>query len=685
MTELLIELRGLELPPEEQRRGLERLARAVFEELMGGGTPPSEVVTFSTPRRLGLWCVGLPAGEAGGALAGRLTAGLPALLAQVGDGPLPLEHDRRRGPELVGQAEEAPLPEQVEWGGGRRGRRPLDGVVVLLGGEVLPVAVDGVAAGRVTAGHRWLSPEPIAVESGDAYFAALRERGVEPVFALRVDALAAALAARAGELGGELRGERGDSRRRLLRRAAGLVEIPGAVGGEVDPDFLALPPELFLAALGRLPAFAVVAKSEGAKGELLPRFVAPVDRLDDPDGRVRAGLEAAVAGLLADARFAWERDRREPLVERARRLDRVTFHRRLGSYAEKLQRLRALVAPLIEELGSGLDAAAVRDAVELLKADLTTATVRGDERLRGVVGGLLAREEGYVEAVWRAVADQHRPEDDRDAIPAGRVGRLVAVADRLDTLVGLVGLGVPLGPHDRDPLALRQRADGLLRILVEGELELDLDLVTARAVRLYGDRLPTDGEEVVRTLRAFFDGRLRRLLGVTGFAHDEIEAALAVRRPSLPELVASVRAIQTVRREPAFAGLVVASRRIAEIVQDFADLEIREDRLADGAERELQRAVTTVRVEVDAHLVARRPEDALRAMTALLPAVDRFFADVLVMDEDLERRHDRVALLQAVRRILGRVGRLRDVVVDEATPAAVTASWTPAPGSRDPA
>ena len=399
-----------------------------------------------------------------------------------------------------------------------------------------------------------------------------------------------------------------------------------------------------------------------SKGDLLPFFVATMDRVDDPSGTVRAGYERAVAGRLADIRHHFERDRRTTLVERARDLDQLPFHS-LGHLGEKTERVRGLVSLIASALGWEGDGEAAEQAAELAKADLTCETVRESPALRGTLGGLLAREEGYVETVWRAISHQYRPGSVEGALPATRSGQLLALADRLDTLVGFCALGeLPRG--GKDPMALRRLTLGLLRLLVELELDLDLDLVAARAALAYGERVSVEPEDLLGSLQGFLDERIRHFFGQRGYAFDEIEAAMAVGWTSLVDLERRLRALQEVREDAEFRSLVLAAKRIANMVAEMAEHELDPELLGEEAEHELSDVVASVRGEVDEAIGERRYEVGLRAMGALVPVLDRFFAEVLVMDENEALRNNRVALLQVCRRLFWRIARIKQMVVD---------------------
>ncbi len=700
-AEYLLEIRGDQMPARLLPRALKQLGSRLLEALTERGEEPEEMTTGLTPRRLIVCCRGLPErapdrqecelgpplAEAYGA-GGEPTEALRGFAERVGAAPEELEtHSTDKGEYLaaVRHLTGSPTPEilaeivprilsgmnwsgqMMRWGRGKGPWvRPLRGIVSVYAGEVVPFEFAGVTAGRTTAGHPTLSPDPFEVADFDDYRQRLCERGIEVAFEDRRHALVKALRARAAELGGELYHVPG-----LLDRLALMCEIPGVAAGAFDPEYLALPGEVILATLQQQQsAFVLSSTTEEGRGELLPYFVTVMDRPDDPRGIVRAGQERAAAGRLNDALFQYEADRRLPLAERSRRLDQLSFHPRLGSFAHKTRRVQALVELIAGELGWHDDLDAAREAAVLLKTDLTTAMVRDFGSLRGIMGGIYAREEGYVEAVWQAIYDQYKPATLDESIPRGRSGQLVAVADRLDALVGFFGIGqAPTG--SKDPLAMRRRALGLLRILIEAEMPLDLDLIAARAVLLYNDEREGEGlergaEEILQALQGFLADRLRNLFVQRGFAHDEIEAAMAVGANNLPDLAARLRALRTMREAAEFRSLVLAAKRIFNIVKESAEFELHPELLVEEAEKDLYANLVEVRRTVDEAADGRRYEDCLRHMEELVPSLDRFFAEVLVNDEDETLRHNRMALLQATRRVFWRMARLKEMAVEKA-------------------
>ncbi len=698
-VEYLFELRFAELPPRLLRRASRQLSMRLFEDLMGRGLGPREMITGSTPRRLMVCLQGLPevepdrqVRELGPAVAeayeeaGEPTAALSGFVERVGAELDDLQRVKTERGAYLAAFREAPgkpvaavlaeivpiVLDELDWWPPMRAGGGVRGMLSLLDGEVLglelseqaAVTLGAVVAGASTAGHPVLSPAAFEVVDCADYLRRLRELGIEVIPEARRAALEAELTRRAAELGGELEGS-GD----LLDRLSAACEIPGVVHGSFDPDYTTMPEEVVLTVLGnRLDAFALRRVGD----TLLPFFLTVMDRADDPRSFVKAGQERAASGHLFDARFRYEADRRLTLAERSRRLDGLDFHPRLGSFAAKAERTRELVELACSELDWQDELEPAREASALLKADLTSGMVRDYPSLRGTIGGIYAREEGYVEVVWRAIYQHYRG---RTSLRRGadgataqlRVGRVVAVADRLDSLVGFFGLDqAPSG--SKDPFGLRRLARGLLRIIVDGGMELDLDLMVARAVLLYGDVLDRGAEDLLRELQAFLAERFRHFLGQRGFAYDEISAAEAIGVKSLPDLLARITALKAVREEADFRSLVLAAKRIFNIVEDSQEFELRPDELADGAERDLHAALGPVREAVDRAAAERRYEDCLRSMADLVPHLDRFFADVLVMDEDEGLRANRIALLQACRRVFWRIARLKAMAVEKGEP-----------------
>ncbi|HEY8020691.1 MAG TPA: glycine--tRNA ligase subunit beta, partial [Thermoanaerobaculia bacterium] len=464
----------------------------------------------------------------------------------------------------------------------------------------------------------------------------------------------------------------------LLEKLAALCEIPGVMEGSFDPEFLALPREVLTTSLRDHQSALTVASAQAKEEEkdlgkdsvtLLPRFLTVMDRPDDPAGRVRSGNEWVVAARLADARFFYGEDKKVGLERRAEQLERLAFHEKLGSYADKSRRLMELASAICEQLGWHEEKDSAREAARLAKADLATELVKEFTSLQGVMGGIYAREEGQPPAVWQAIYDQYRPASTDDPLPRGRVGLAVALADRMDTLAGIFGIGlVPTG--SRDPFGLRRAAQAAVRIALEADMELSLEAIVSYAVDLYGDRVARPAAAVVADLHPFLQDRVRYLLGLHGYAYDEIEAALAAsiegHPDDLPDLLQRVAALHEVRERPEFLSIVLAAKRIANILKGAPSGRIDQSLLAEPAERQLATSYETLHGEVHEAAVESDYRKALAKIAEFAPVLDRFFVEVMVMVEDQAVRANRIALLQAIGRTLSRIAKLTEMVVDRA-------------------
>ncbi len=706
--EYLLEVRAEEIPARMLEPAAKRLATRVFEDLMGRGLGPTEVETGYTPRRLVLVLRGLPEGEKDrveevvGPPArvawdgeGRPTKALEGFAKRLGLEPSEVARIETDKGEYAGARQtvrgrstaealseivpavldDIPWPKTMRWGAGRGPWvRPVHGVVSILDGEVVPFELHGVTAGRRTAGHPVLSPEPFEVADAASYRAALAERGIEVDPRARSRRLAEEMAARARSTGGEAGGSVVEDPD-LLAKLTAMVEIPGVMDGTFADRYLELPREVLVASLRDHQSAFTVEAADGGDGALLPRFLTVMDRPDDPKERVRAGNEWVVEARLADARFFYQEDRKRPLADRTADLEHLAFHVKLGSYAAKSERLVELARWLCQRHEWRDDAEDAERAARLLKADLVTEMVKEFTSLQGVVGGIYAREDGEPEAVWQAIYDQYLPAGADDAVPRGTVGSVVALADRMDTLAGMFGLGlVPRG--SRDPFGLRRAAQGAIRICLENRLPVDLLDLAGRAVDGYGDLLTRPRGEIVDDMRLFLEDRVRHVLGSKGYAYDEIEAGLAGGRGihDLPELESRVQALHAARDEPGFLSVVLAAKRIANIVRaaegeeipaepDFARYDEADETL-DPAQSALFRQTRELEGFLAEAAAEGDYEGALRRTARLAEVLETFFEDVMVMAEDPALRRERLALLRWTGGVLSGIAGLTEMVVD---------------------
>lgn len=497
------------------------------------------------------------------------------------------------------------FPKTMYWAGknGPRFIRPIRWLVALLGTDVVPFEIAGVASGNTTAGHRRLGAARIAVTVAD-YDRALRENFVILPAAERRKRIEDGIAA----LGVAVKPDAA-----LLQTLTYLTEYPTPILGAFDEQFLALPEEV------RSTVMRHHQKYFTAEGT---HFVAVMNTSGDSEGLVKRGNERVLRARFNDARFFWDTDQHKKLAGRVADLANVTFQAKLGSYLEKTGRIEKLVGEL------GGDEAA-RRAAHLCKADLTTELVKEFTELQGVVGGLYARAQGEPAEVWQAIYDHYKPESMEDTIPRARAGQLVSIADKLDTLRGCFAIGmIPTG--SRDPFALRRAAQGIVKTVVEGELRLSLrNLLDANQAL----------EEFMLDRVRFYFREMR------GFRYDEVNAVLASGWDDLVDVEARLAAIRAVRPTENFEPLAASFKRIRNILvqaQFDGGGEVREALLETGPETDLFAEFQRVREAV------RRERDhraALEAIASIRPSVDLFFDKILVNAPDQEIRHNRLTLL----------------------------------------
>ncbi|NGP52078.1 glycine--tRNA ligase subunit beta [Thioalkalivibrio sp. XN8] len=547
-------------------------------------------------------------------------------------------------PQLVeGALAALPVPRRMRWGAAEAEFvRPVHWLVMLLGGEVVPCEMYGVTAGRESRGHRFMGRERVALDAPADYPRRLAEEGfVVADFAARRERIRAEAETAAGDAGGRLVLDPA-----LLDEVTALVEWPVAVTGRFEERFLELPEEVLVATLQDHQRYFPVRARDG---RLAARFIT-ISNLDSPDpGAVRAGNERVVRPRLADAAFFWERDRRAPLAARLAQLDDVVFQAKLGSIGAKSARTAALAGRIAGSLGA--DAGLAEEAARLAKCDLVTAMVGEFPELQGVMGRYYALADGEPEEVAAALEEQYLPRFAGDRLPATSTGRILALADKLDTIAGIFAIGQrPTG--NRDPFGLRRAALGVLRICIEGGLDLDLAALLRAAVAAQ----PVEADAALAgDIQDFLLERLRGYYleggGSLVAPHDVFEAVLARRPASLVDFHQRMEAVLEFQRLEAAAALAAANKRSANILRQAATTgqEVDESLLVEPAEQALHARVRALAGEVEPLVSARRYTEALVLLAGLREVVDRFFDEVLVMDEDPAVRANRLALLGQLR------------------------------------
>ena len=554
--------------------------------------------------------------------------------------------------EVLPQAiREIPWPRAMYWTSldGPRFIRPIRWLVALLGGKIVPFAAGGVTAGNKTSGHRFLGREKIRVRGSADYARRLRSNFVIADPAARRAKIESGIASCLSGRGLMLKADAD-----LLERVTYLNEFPTVIRGGFDPAYLELPEEILLTVMRDHQKYFGVTQRDGS---LAPHFLAVINLDGDRRGQVRAGHERVLSARFADAKFFWQSDQKCRLADRLPRLAHITYESRLGSYADKVERIRWMARWLAEQWFSAgvreADVPSADRAAELAKCDLTTEMVREFPELQGAVGGLYARVQGEPESICWAIYDQYRPAALEADIPRNLTGCAVAMADKLDALAGCFLIGrMPSGSSD--PFALRRAALGVVKILTERKLPLSLSAAVAAVARCLAQHPPRmeSTAEVQAQVLEFLLERARFVFRETlGFAYDEVNAVLAAGHDDLVDAARRLEALHAIRKTKNFEPLAAAFKRIRKILEkagaasDWKYPAVRPELLVEDAEKDLHTAACKVAHDAGEKKRAGQYREALLAISALRPAVDRFFDDVLVMAEQEEARRNRLTLL----------------------------------------
>jgi glycyl-tRNA synthetase beta chain len=558
-------------------------------------------------------------------------------------------------PAMVEQAlKQLPVPKRMRWSDNDfEFVRPVHWVVLMLGSEVVPATILGQASGTETRGHRFHHNAAIRIDAPADYADTLEHQGM--VLA-NMDRRRETIRAQVTEAGRSCGGHAVIDED-LLDEVTALVEWPVAITGSFDARFLEVPAEALVSSMQDHQKFFPVRTGDG---KLMPDFITIANIASTDPAQVQAGNERVIRPRLEDAVFFWEQDRKQTLASRAPQLDQMTFQQRLGSLGDKQRRIVALAGYLAETTGS--DVTLARRAAELCKCDLLTSMVYEFPELQGSMGRYYALHDGEDVAVATALDEQYQPRFAGDELPASPTGQVLALAERIDTLVGIFAIGqAPSG--DKDPFALRRAALGVLRIIIEQQLELDLYELLLTAARQFDASLAADA--AVDAVFEFLMGRLRHWytekakpetgreagLGQAGYDVQVFEAVLA-RRPTRPlDFDQRMQAVRAFHAMPEAEHLAAANKRIRNILRKSnttipAQYSI--DLLQEPAEQQLAAAIDEQASHVQPLIEQRAYTDALRSLAGLQATVDQFFDDVMVMADDPALRDNRLALLQGL-------------------------------------
>jgi glycyl-tRNA synthetase beta chain len=690
---LLVELFVEELPPKALKKLGEAFATLLAESLKAQGLAAADaaVTCYATPRRLAVQMQGVAVRAADRRVqqklmpvavaldaAGQPTPALQKKLAALGAADTPVSALRR---QVEGKAEtlfldsrlpgaslaeglqnalddtlaKLPIPKVMSYqlaDGWRNVHfvRPAHGLAALHGDAVVPVQVLGLSASRLTQGHRFEAAVPqIALRHADSYAAQLLDEGaVIAGFAERradiVRQLQAAAAAK---------GLRPIEDEALLDEVTGLVERPNVLACAFDAQFLEVPSEcLILTMKANQKYFPLL----DAQGRLTQHFLVVSNIRPADASRVIEGNQRVVRPRLADAKFFFDQDRKRTLESRVPALAKVVYHGKLGSQGERVERVRTMARAIGQQLGGPALASSADRAALLAKADLLSDMVGEFPELQGIMGGYYARHDGETEAVAFAIEDHYKPRFAGDELPRQPCGVALALADKLETLAGLFGIGqLPSG--DKDPFALRRHALGVIRMLVERALPVDTDALVQQAFAAFG---PAHGQAQAE-LALFLRERLVGYLREQGYSTQEVEAVLELRPPRWAEIPERLAAVRAFARLPEAAPLAAANKRVGNILkksEGSAVTAVDARLLKEPAEQALSEALGAVELKAQPAFAARDYTASLQALAALKAPVDAFFDQVMVNADDAALRANRLALLAQLHAAMNRVADL---------------------------
>ncbi len=529
--------------------------------------------------------------------------------------------------------------------------RPAHGLVALHGSAVVPVKILGLTAGNTTQGHRFEAAcSPVLIAQADDYAATLeRDGAVIASFAERRAEIVRQLAQAASKLGGGVKAIEDEA---LLDEVTGLVERPNVLVCAFEPEFLDVPQEcLILTMKANQKYFPLL----DANARLSNRFLVVSNISPTDTSAVVGGNERVVRPRLADAKFFFDQDRKKTLESRVTGLDKVVYHNKLGSQGERMQRVRAIAMAIGQQLGGPELAQQADRAARLAKADLLTDMVGEFPELQGTMGAYYARHDGLGDEVASAIEDHYKPRFSGDELPRNSTGVVVALADKLETLVGMFGIGnLPSG--DKDPFALRRHALGVIRMLVEKDLPLDLGTLLAQASPAFGEKIDAN----LAPLSDFVFDRLSGALREQGYSAKEIDAVLALQPQRLNDVPKRLAAVRAFAALPEAAALAAANKRIGNILKKApaVDPHVSEVLLRETAEIALYAAIKRVLPSANAQFESGDYSDSLRTLADLRAPVDDFFDGVMVNAEELDLRLNRQGLLKSLHEAMNRVADL---------------------------
>jgi glycyl-tRNA synthetase beta chain len=547
------------------------------------------------------------------------------------------------------------FPKMMRWGTNpMRFSRPVKNILCLFGQKQLDFSLSGISSTDFTTGHRIYSPKRIKVKKFVQYRDDLKKAKViiDPERRKRMilDQAERQLEPLEAHLFQD------DS---LLEKLTYDIEYPYVFVGSFPEDYLSLPIEVLSTAMRVGQSLFSVVKGR----KQLPYFLGVADAFKDDKSKIREGNARVLKARLEDAKFFWEQDVKTSLKKKAKDLAQIVFQEKLGSYKDKVERLKKITAYLAVKLEVGNEKKELVETAELCKVDLLTEMVREFPSLQGCMGGLYAREEGYPRQIWKGIYEHYLPQSLDEDSPSSLEGSILSIVDKMDTIVGVLGIGVEV-TGSKDPFGLRRKTQGVCKIILDKKMNFSFSRLLDKVIAVYGDKLEKEKKELKPDIIEFFRNRLQHIFENRGYRYDLVNAALATGMENIYFIFLKLRALDSLKDSPQFEPLILIARRVKNIHRDLPKYKVNSELFFEKEERELYTTFCIIRDNV-LPLSARGDfKSAQKIIFRIRSTINTFFDKILVMTEDKQARRNRIALLQEISKLFDLIADYSKIVIE---------------------
>jgi glycyl-tRNA synthetase beta chain len=547
------------------------------------------------------------------------------------------------------------FPKMMRWGDSSfRFSRPIKNVLCLFDRKCLNFSVNGVGTKNYTFGHKIYSPARLEIETFAEYQALLKKNYVIIDPEERRTLILKQAEKKMSHFDAKLLPDD-----QLLEKLTYDVEQPYVFFGDFPQEYLNLPLEVLSTAMREGQRLFSVLKGK----KQLPYFVGVADACKDPKSLIQKGNERVLKARMEDAKFFWEQDTKTTLKKKSEQLTQVIFQERLGSYQDKTDRLKKTVSYIANQLELKEEKKVLIEAAEFCKADLVTEMVREFPSLQGKMGGLYAKEESYAAAVWKAIYEQYQPVSLDDPPPSSLTGAILAIADKLDTIVGAIGVGVEVS-GSKDPFGLRRNAQGVCKIILEKKLSFSFPRLLDKIINTTKDKLDREKGEVKSTVLNFFKSRLQYIFESLGYRYDLVKAALAPGIDNIHYTFLRLKALDSLKDSPQFEPMILIAKRVNNILRGHSRQKVNEELLLEKQERELHTTFSILKANILPLIAVGDFVKAQRMIFRMRSSINDFFDHVLVIADDKRLKKNRLALLQEISYLLGQIADYSLVVIE---------------------